>query len=460
MKSIRFFLISVILSTITLVSFYSALHGYQDSITRAEQLFDSELIDKAQLLFIALNVNEPDKKKKPLLAPMKLDLFDSFEQGDFFAFQIWENGQLFLQSEPPLDIPVDKIKSGLQTINFAKRRWRVFSFQDQALNRKIITAERTDIRFNLAESIVLQTIIPMVIILPFLGLLTGIIITYGLLPLKRLSENLGRKRIDDLSPIPDDKQPEELVQVVRSINSLLDRLRSAFLREKHFASDAAHELRTPISAIKIHLHNLRKTVADDNQSFIQLESSVDRMGHLVEQILNLSRTSVEQFTEKLETVDLFTLTQDYIAREYHQFDVKNQTIELRGDHCPVTGNQFALDIMVQNLIGNASKYTPEGGSVLVSINESEVKGIRQVEFCVHDSGPGVPESQYERLFDRFYRMDGDRHASGILGCGLGLAIVKQIVDLHQAKISVNTSPILNGLLVKVNFPKQVSHEKS
>jgi len=452
MKSIKFFLIIIILSTITLISFISVMHGYQDSIKKAEQLFDSELINKAHLLSLSLLKNSqyvPDNNIR--LTPETI----SFEtdKNTQFAFQVWENKQLILQSKQLIGMPLDKFKPGLQNMNFSNHRWRVYHYFYAPSGRTIIAAERIDVRYLLAENIILETIIPMVVMLPVLALIIGAIISYGLLPLRQLSKTLLNKRIEDLSPISIKKQPVELIQVVQSINELLARLQSAFLREKHFASDAAHELRTPISVLKIHLHNLSHDIAENNHSYKQLHLSVERMEHLVEQILNLNRTSVEQYNRDFKALDLYSLTQELIAREYSLFEQKNQQIELDGTHIIVTGDNFALDILIQNLLSNAGKYTQNGGSILISVSETLIEGQSFIQLCVHDSGPGVPEAQYERLFDRFYRLNGDQHDSGTSGCGLGLAIVKQIVELHHATISFNQSPVLKGLLVTVLFTK-------
>jgi two-component system sensor histidine kinase QseC len=139
-----------------------------------------------------------------------------------------------------------------------------------------------------------------------------------------------------------------------------------------------------------------------------------------------------------------------IVKEYENFEQKQLKIELEGEPCFINGDPFALEILLQNLLTNTCKYTPEGGSVLVTVKSD----INKVCLSVEDSGPGVPEDQYGRLFDRFYRLDGDCHASGTIGCGLGLAIVQQIVELHHAEISLGQSNFTSGLLVNVVFSKE------
>lgn len=462
MKSIRSFLIIVILSTITLMAFLSALNGYRDSMAKAEQLFDSELIDKAHLLSMAFSANRNStgqtetmvvnfnghniKHKKKQLKKSE----QGFVNNGIFAFQIWQNDTLLLRSFDAPETPVSQFKQGFQERNFLNNRWRTYSYYEQTADLWIFTAERMDIRYVLAENIILDTILPVVMMLPLLGILIWYIISYGLSPLRKLATELGNKRADDFSPLAIDKQPVELVQVVNSTNDLLQRLKASFLRERRFASDAAHELRTPISAIKIHLHNLSHSIQSNEHSFQQLESAVNRMGHLVEQILNLNRTSPEQYITRFTPFDLYNLAQEIIVREYSQFQDNKLQIALEGSHCAITGDKFALDVLLQNLLTNACKYTPEGGSVLISINCHN----KTVQLQVEDSGPGVPEEHYERLFDRFYRLNGDCHASGTIGCGLGLAIVQQIVELHHASISLGKSSFSSGLQVKVVFPKE------
>jgi len=437
MNSIKTFLLIVTLASLTLMIFLSALNGYRDSLIKAEQLFDSELADKAQLLSISLS----DTSIKRNIEQKKTNI-------DFFVFQVWKDNKLILHSLQSPSNAIAPFQQGFNDRNFLSHRWRTYSHYNQDSDLWILTAERMDIRYSLAENIILESVLPVVIMLPLLGILIWTIISYGLSPLRKLAGELGSKRADDLSPLAIDKQPVELKQVVNSTNDLLYRLKSSFQREKRFASDAAHELRTPISAIKIHLHNLSKNIPAEDHSFKQLQLSVDRMGHLVEQILDLNRTSHEKYITRFKTLDLYNLAQEVIAREYPQFDKKNLQIALEGEHCDIEGDPFALDVLLQNLLTNACKYTPEGGSVLVSVLVDKAN----VELLVQDSGPGVPEEQYKRLFDRFYRLNGDCHDSGTLGCGLGLAIVKQIVELHHAKISLGHSSFSSGLLVNIEFP--------
>jgi len=439
MKSIRLFLIVVMLASITLMIFLSALHGYRLSMTEAHQLFDIKLADTAHFLSVTHNGYDADDS--------------SVVDTRSTAFQIWKDGKLLLRSSHTSVEPIALFTEGYGENNFSNHRWRTYSLYDVRYARWILTAERTDLRYSLAENIIIESVLPVVFIIPLGGLLIWIIVSYGLSPLRKLVTQLENKKADDLSALTVDKQPVELIKLVNSTNDLLHRLETSFQREKHFASDAAHELRTPISALKIHLHNLLKSKANDSisqhqQSIDELKSATDRMAHLVEQILVLNRTTPEQFFNRLEPIDLYALAQSVIIKMYDDFEKAKILLELQGETATVDGDRFALETLIHNLLSNACKYTPQGGSVILQVTPLADGVLLKIE----DSGPGIPQDQHQRIFDRFYRLDGDRHASGQPGCGLGLAIVQHIVELHHADIELSQSSFESGLSVRIKFP--------
>jgi two-component system sensor histidine kinase QseC len=432
-SSIRIFLIVVILSIMTLGVFISALHGYRSGIFKAQQIFDSELADTAQLLSVVREAYKPGDT--------------AALETTRYLFQIWQGDTLLLRSANSPEILIAPLKSGFHDRNFDNHRWRTYSFYNELSGHWIITAERMDIRNALAENIVLESVLPVLVLLPVLAVVIWIVVGRGLAPLERLANVLGHKRADDLSPIPLKNQPVELTRLTVSANDLLRRLKASFEREKQFTANAAHELRTPVSALKIHLHNLAQELPDGDARLQALVTVTDRMGHLIEQILALHRTTNDQFIANFTNLDLYTLVQDVIVAEYPLLEEKNQHLEFRGVNSQLRGDQFALETLIQNLLGNAVKYTPEGGSILVTINDSGNAIMLRVE----DSGPGIPEDQYERVFNRFQRIGGDRNASSVTGCGLGLSIVRQIVELHQAEITLGISGELGGLSASIVF---------
>jgi two-component system, OmpR family, sensor histidine kinase QseC len=439
--SIRRYLTLILVSVITLVTFASAIQGYNSSMQRAASLFDNELYSLAIILSATaikpgqnVNLNEVD-----------------------FVYQIWHKETLINTSNPQVSQPIANLSEGFGENNFLAQRWRTYSHWLASDQQWIVVAQPLSRRYELAESVILAAVTPLVLSIVLLAVLTFWIISRGLQPLTALSEALRIKKADDLSPLPAQQQAAELVPVVDTLNQLLERLDAAFLREKRFASDAAHELRTPLSVLQINAHNLALTLQDDNTAsgnMAFLQQGIERMSHVVEQILLLNRTNPEQFRGHFVNINLGNLCQHVIANLYPQIDLKQQDIELSGETQTVVGDAFSLTILLQNLISNASKYTPLGGRILVSLKMLNQRPVVSVE----DSGPGIEETEYSRVFERFYRVGGDRHSSDVPGCGLGLAIAKHIAVLHKAKLSLRRSQTLGGLGVDLTFePAEVIH---
>ena len=334
--------------------------------------------------------------------------------------------------------------------NFNGYRWRTFLLRDHHLNRWVVAAERADIRYSLAESVVLASIKPIVVTLPIVALIIWIAISLGLKPLRTLNNQLNQKQANDLSPVLMTDTPKELSQLVTTVNALLARLEATFTREQQFSADAAHELRTPISNLKVQMHNLRLNKNLDEKTLAPMALGIDRMGHVVEQILSLYRHASEYDARQLTQLDLTALLQEVIAEQYSVIQSKHQQVSLNANvPCIVNGREFALKTLFQNLINNAHKYTPESGKIIVSASCHADNVICVVE----DSGPGLDKAEYQRVFERFYRVGGDQHNTGVLGCGLGLAIVYHIAELHHASIDLMHSDILGGLKIVVTFPR-------
>ncbi|MET0378369.1 MAG: ATP-binding protein, partial [Spongiibacteraceae bacterium] len=259
---------------------------------------------------------------------------------------------------------------------------------------------------------------------------------------------LQQRRAGELEAVDRSGYPAELAVVITSVNQLMERLAEAFEREQRFAADAAHELRTPLAAIKVNLHNLAREAQLEAHSLDDLTRDVERMGHSIEQILALYRFTPEQLLAASTRCDLRKLAQAVIIDLYDACHARQQTIELEADAVAVEGSEFALQTLLRNLIDNACKYTPAGGNILLSVTARD--GCARI--AVEDSGPGIPAADYKRVFDRFYRVGGDRHASAVIGSGLGLSIVQHIVRLHDGRITLLQSRRLGGLRVEIELP--------
>lgn len=455
MNSIRVYLVVVILAAITLFSFIAALRGYESSMQEAERLFDKQLLDTARLI---ANIHTERSAS-------------NINHDSAVAFQVWQGDSLKAWSANAPEKALSELEAGFGYSNFSGLRWRTIAYFDPATRNWVLVAERTDLRYTLAENVILKSIFPILLGLPIIGLLIWLIVTQGLRPLRKLANMLGSKQPDDLSPLLIDSPRRELAKIIDSSNGLLQRLETSLQRERQFASDAAHELRTPISTLKVQLYNLQQNIGAGEQ-LEELQATAERLAHIVEQILALYRSSPDQYNATFIAIDLAALAQEVMADEYAKFDRKQQSLEFHGEASMIMGDRFALVSLLQNLLSNANKYTPKGGSIAVKVypqpgrkmteaSKEASKDIHEpaeeVVLSIEDSGPGITADQRLAVFDRFYRVGGDRHASGETGCGLGLAIVRRIVELHHAEIEVSSSPQWHGAAFTLHFPAMAAN---
>ncbi|OBP14470.1 hypothetical protein A5320_11920 [Rheinheimera sp. SA_1] len=448
MTSIRRYLVTILIAVLTLTSFLAALQSYRHSISRSDLLFDQDLV---------------------LLASSLLPQFqaDTSTTGELLVVQVWQGETLKYKSQQAPATRIDA-PSGFSEQNFAGQRWRTYVSQTEQLS--IIVAQPLKQRQELADEVVLASIYPVVLSLPLQALLIWLVVSKGLQPLRRLTQQLSSKKADDLTPVQLPEVPQEMKQMLSTTNQLLQRLDSAFIREKRFASDVAHELRTPLTILQVTLHNaqqqwLQQGVADPDGMMNALQHGVARMSQLIEQIMLLNRTNPEHFKAKLQAIDLTSLCREVIAELYPQILAKQQQISLDAeDGLLLAADPFAMRVLLLNIVGNASKYTPAQGLIRLQLqsviadeknqhkkpNQNKINSYLQI--VVEDSGPGIAPEEYNRVFDRFYRVGGDRHNSGTPGSGLGLAIVKEIVGLHHGQLSLGPSTLGTGLKVTVEIP--------
>lgn len=451
MKSIRVFLVVLLVAIITLANFAAAVRGYLASMDEAERLFNQRLLQQVDLLNYLLparyteylqhttpEIFSAPENTKPGQAP----------QIAAVQFQWVSNeGTLLLRSAAMPDEIISDLHSGYQFVNFNHYRWHVLVAPAAGDAGWYLLAERDDQRYRLAESMILQAVLPMVVAIPVLGFVIWWVLGIGLRPVASLAKEFHAREASDLRPLQKQDMPSELIQLTQSANELLRRLEASFMREQRFSADAAHELRTPIAALSIHCENLLQDLHPAPESALKLQQGIQRMSYLVEQILLLNRTSPDHFMSQFQPVNLTALTRQAIVAASEALSDKNILLEFKGDDCLVNGDEVALETLINNLLGNAIKYAPANGQVLLHTWQ---RG-QEVTLEIIDNGPGIPAEQRERVFDRFYRLHGDRHDSGTPGCGLGLSIVKQVVDLHHARINLTDSSFPSGLKVEVVF---------
>ena len=369
-------------------------------------------------------------------------------------FQVWnQNDQLILHSYAAPKIKYHSKKTGFDMIWHDNKPWRTFSIVDKQKNIFIMVMQRHDLRVNLEKKITEDSITIMIIIYPFLGLLIWIIVGRGLQSVNTTTDELRSRDRNRLTPISLKNIPKEIQPLIKELNSLFDRLSQAFFREKRFAADAAHELKTPLAAISAQAQVALQAKSSETRedAIKKLVLCVDRSTHVIHQLLTLSRMVPESSIQGEEVVNLKTITHDTIIEIVPQALAKNINLELiaTDKEYMTYGNATALSIMLRNIIDNAVKYSFEKAEVLITLDQNNT----DVTIMVTDNGPGVPKELKERIFERFYRVVGSKET----GSGLGLSIVKQIADIHNAEISIaDNENSKTGLTVTVKIPKLVN----
>lgn len=334
---------------------------------------------------------------------------------------------------------------GFSRVQARGTTYRIFSVASGT--QVIQVAQDIAARRELAETLAWRTISPMAVMVPLLMLVVWWVVSASLRPVSRVRQQVAARQAEDLSELSEHDLPDEIQPLVHEMNLLFHRLSQAFDAQKNFVADAAHELRSPLAALKLQLRGLRRATNDDARELAvqRLNAGIDRATRLVEQLLVLARQqSSSAAGVKPVLIDLTALAQLALADAAGPAALRQIDLGLtQSDQSTVIGHEEALRILLRNLLDNAIKYTPVGGTVNLTLRNDEGK----TQLTVDDSGPGIVEEDRQRVLDRFYRVTGTEGG----GSGLGLAIVKTIADLHHATLEFDRSTSLGGLRVAVTF---------
>ena len=428
-RSIRGRLLLGLLALVAGVAVFSGAIAYRRVLGESSTLFDY------QLRQMALSLRDQAASGALVLPAHPAD--------SDFVIQIWNPlGQSLYHSRPG---PPLLAVLGYADVTLSGERWRVYStLTPEAV---IQVAQPWAVRQALARAAALRVVIPLLLLLPLMGLATTWIVGQGLAPLKRLAAEVQRRDVHSLTPIESPQLPEESRPLVEELNRLLARLSQAFDAQRAFVADAAHELRSPLTALSLQLQLLERAPdeAARGAARAKLAAAVERAIHLVGQLLTLARNEPEAAALELAPTSLDAAVRDAISDVGALAAARG--IELTLDlSTPVTvrGNADALRVLARNLIDNAVRYTPARGTVQVRV---AALPAGDAVLIVQDSGPGIPVEERSRAFDRFYRRAG----AGEGGTGLGLAIVKAIADRHLARVALEQAAP-RGLIVTVAFP--------
>ncbi|MBA4741470.1 MAG: sensor histidine kinase N-terminal domain-containing protein [Azoarcus sp.] len=309
-------------------------------------------------------------------------------------------------------------------------------------------AETLNKRSTLASRVVTEVLFPQFAIIPLAVLLVWVGLSRGIAPLNRLQTRISNRRPTDLSPIEPASVPDEARPLIVSFNDMMARLEQNLQAQQRFIADAAHQMRTPLTGLRTQTE-LARDETDPEQlrrSLAHIADSAERATHLINQLLLLARAeAISERVYTVEPVDLDAAVREVAGELFPRALAKSLDFGVAGEPRPVVvqGNGLLLRELIKNLLDNAIKYTPRGGSVTARVGESGGGVLLEVE----DDGIGIPEADRERVFERFYRV----LESGEDGSGLGLPIVREIAELHGATITLDTGPKGLGTLARVHF---------
>ena len=410
----------------------AGLSAYWLAQDEANELFDY------QIKQVALSLHSANELSVTIAAADE----DSEEDN---VVQLWNaQGKLQFTSYPSRALP-RYIASGLHTVNYQQKPWRIFSIQRQGLYVQV--AQPMSVRDELAAGMAGRMLIPFLLLIPLLAGLIWWSVKRNLRPLQTLTSAVAARDEDSMQALDDTGLPLEIRPMVVAINQLLTRLNYSMQLQRTFIADAAHELRTPLTALKLQLELTERatTEAQRQSGFAKLHTRLNRSIHLVKQLLSLTRSESRAEVERFTSVNLSALVQDVAQELLPLADVSR--IDLRTDvasQITVLGQLENLRTVISNLLDNAIRYTPALGQVRVCVTLEKDHAVLRVT----DNGHGIAEHERERVFDRFYRCEG----MAVTGSGLGLAIVRNITEAHHATLTLSENLAGSGLVVTVTFP--------
>jgi two-component system OmpR family sensor kinase len=434
--SLRARLLFFLLAAIVLAAGTQALVAYRTVLKEADEIFDYHM----QQMAMSLRAGLP-----PSAA---VGGIGSADQNFEFVVQVWTaDGERIFESADRAALPQIAVL-GFADVQARGTTYRVYSMQARGL--VIQVAQDMAVRRQMAGALALRTVMPVGLMAPILMLVVWWVVSRSLAPVARVRTQVAARQADDLSPVSESGLPEEVRPLVHELNLLFERVRHAFEAQKHFVADAAHELRSPLAALKLQVQGLHRAHDEATREVAvgRLTAGIDRATRLVEQMLALARHEASVASGTAATpVDLAELARLAISDVVATAQARHIDIGMdESAAAVVTGHAEALRMLLRNLLDNAIKYTPEDGRVDLRI-AADAEGAALI---VEDSGPGLPAEERERVLDRFYRAG----ASQASGSGLGLAIVKSIADLHGASVGLDASERLGGLRAVVRFPRR------
>ena len=469
MISIRRRLIIIILSLIIFIGIITVYLSYKDARHEVGELFDAQLAQSARVLDALFlhqinkdNITSSELKNIQNIIDHitvlddpgyngfnKEETVESISYERKIAFQIWrKDNALIIRSASAPNTPLSSVslkekQHGYFNENINDKQWRVFSIKTDDNKYLMQVGEQFEIRNELTEDISKQLIRSSAVSIPILIIFIWIAISRSLLPLSRIATEVTKRNKENFNPLEIEDTPIEIAPLTESINDLLQRLKTAFEKEQQFTDEAAHELRTPLAALKTQAQ-VALSSNDDKEKSHALEKiveGVDRASHLVNQMLVIARLG--KFSNDTDTLSLYSFVSEILGQYQRQLDEKKLSIIVNGnDDVTVTSNTDGLTILLNNLLDNAIKYSRENSQITISIHNNNYTNI-----TIENSSEPITADELERVFDRFYRVPG----TGVAGSGLGLAISKQISEMLNIKLSIERNSNETGVVTTLEW---------
>lgn len=450
MRSIERTLLLWILGALALGALLVSLIVYLVTLEEMHEVFDADLQHVAKAVATYHRAGQRRGQTDDVESPTRTDVIDEYE----IVIQTWTpQGKRIFSSDPRVALPFSNTE-GLSQPVIEGQTWIVYS--SVSAEGVAQAAQSVAAREEMAGESAGKVFPPLIGLTAVIGVLLVFGLRRGFRPLEGAAQDIARRSARSLEPIALEKAPKEIAPLVSSINDLMSRLAVSFAAQRRFLADAAHELRTPVTALRLQVQLLQKSKNESDQAraLSELDTGVARSQRLVEQLLHVARTEPDGETSRVEPVDLADLVRGVVGTfsikaEHRSIDLGATTPPTAGG-IVVAGDAEQITVLLNNLVENALRYTPAGG--VVDVEASVRDGA--TELRVADTGPGIPQAEQARVFDRFYRSaDATVQARDGSGSGLGLAIVRAIADRHGAQVSLQTPASGKGLLVVVRFPQ-------
>ena len=398
------------------------------------QVFDAELIKSARLIF-ELTKHETFIKNSPHLDEKLHQKF--FNRYDYeLHAQVWKNNKLIYNSGEYLNAS-SPAEEGFKNIIINQENWRSFAFFDKLNDVQILVIEKFHIRENLIFEIAIASSIALVLLLFFITVVVIFVVNKELKPLEKIANEVALISLAKIKKIPENNLPKELQPFMSSFNSLIEKLLNSLENEKRFTDYAAHELNTPLTAIRLQAQILLNQNYNKNhrQEFENLIEAVDGASHLINQLLTLSRINGTLDKNSMKKISVINLINEIIENFAKEIAQKNLKITTNFENILVKNNvainKIYFQILFKNLLDNAIKYSLENEEINIEIE----KNINETSIKITNSNDDLALIDTKKVFENFYRSNKSLSTRNVVGSGLGLAISKKIVELHNGSIT-------------------------